>query len=342
MRLHRVPDDPVPSDPPHVVATIGSFDGVHRGHRLVIGRAIQRAAELGAQCAVVTFDPHPRSVIRPDAPLHLLSALDEKIALIEDMGVEHCLVWRFDPSVRDLSPEAFIALLNERVRLRALIHGPGFALGRARSGTPALLAKIGAQAGFSVEAAAVAPAHFGLLSAPPPGEVIPAPVVSSTAIRKLVLSGQVQAAERALGRLPTLLGTVVHGEHMGRQLGFPTANLDLQGPLAVPDDGVYAAWADVEPFTGATRRYAAAVSIGTRPQFGGLRRVIEAYLLDFSGDLYGKRLRLHFTARLRGQRTFTGVEALVAQIGEDVRCVCELLTETRQWRTDELLAAADG
>jgi riboflavin kinase/FMN adenylyltransferase len=214
--------------------------------------------------------------------------------------------------------------------LRQLLHGPGFALGKGREGTPELLERIGQQMGFDLD------------------EVIPyvqpaKGILSSTVIRGLIADGQVQAAARGLGRAPTLTGTVVEGEKIGRTLGFPTANQSLDGPLAVPADGVYACWAEVAPFTAAVRRYAAAVSIGTRPTFDGETRAVEAYLLDFAGDLYGQKMRLHFVARLRGQERFDNIAALIAQMRRDVATARGVLRDAPEsGDVEHLDLAADG
>lgn len=338
MRLTRVPQDPPPVRPPEVVATIGKFDGVHRGHRVLIGRVVERAAQLGVQSAVVTFDPHPTRVLRPHVPLHLLSTVADRAELCEQLGVDHVLVWRFDRQTQHTSAEQFLEQLNQRVRVRRLVHGPGFAIGYRRQGTAAVLAEIGGWLGFDVEE--VAPvaterSHGGSSHQAPDGQL-----VTSTAIRAMVEAGQVQRAAQALARDPALTGTVVEGEKVGRTLGFPTANLHVDEPLAIPADGVYAAWAELAPYTPRAQRLPAAVSIGTRPQFGGERRVVEAFLLDFAGNLYGRRLRLHFVARLRGQQRFDNVPALVAQMRQDVDVTRRLLQADQADESAEL--AADG
>jgi riboflavin kinase / FMN adenylyltransferase len=313
MRLTRVPDDPPPLRPPEVVATIGNFDGVHRGHRALIGRLIERAATLGVESAVVTFDPHPLLVIRPQSAPRLLSTVDEKAELFGDLAVDNVLVWRFDGALQQTGAREFLEQLRRWVRLRRLIFGPGFALGKGREGTPDMLRRLGQEMGFDLEE--VTP----FVSEPATG------VVSSTAIRRQLAAGEVQRAAQGLGRLPTVTGTVVAGERVGRTLGFPTANVRSEGDLAVPADGVYAGWAEVAPFTPAARRFPAAISIGTRPTFDGESRVVEAYLLDFAGDLYGQRLRLHFVARLRGQERFDSLPALVAQMQRDVATARDVL-----------------
>ena len=248
MRLTRVPDDPPPLRPPEVVATIGNFDGVHRGHRALIGRLIERAATLGVESAVVTFDPHPLLVIRPQAAPRLLSTVDEKAELFGALAVDNLLVCRFDGALQQTGAREFLQQLGRWVRLRRLIFGPGFALGKGREGTTEVLRQLGQEMGFDLEE--VTP----FVSEPATGHV------SSTAIRHQLAAGEVQRAAQGLGRYPTVTGTVIAGERVGRTLGFPTANVQGEGDLAVPADGVYAGWAEVAPFTpppGATRRRSA-------------------------------------------------------------------------------------
>ncbi|HET7769452.1 MAG TPA: bifunctional riboflavin kinase/FAD synthetase [Chloroflexota bacterium] len=301
-----MPDAPPPTGAlPDVAATIGSFDGVHLGHRALLDVVARRAAEGTLSTAVITFDPHPRRVLRPDAPLKLISPLDERLSLFAAVGVHLVLVWRFDERLRSLSPEQFLDELGRYVTLRHLVHGPGFALGRARAGTPEALAALGQQRGFTVEEV---PLRHLEGSAP----------VTSTRVREAIEAGEVAAATEALGRGPTLTGVVVEGEKVGRTLGFPTANLRLDSDVVVPADGVYAAWAELHPFTPHAETHPAAVSIGERPTFHGRRRVVEASLLDFDGDLYGQTLRLHFVTRLRGQERFTSADALINQMHRDV------------------------
>ncbi len=236
-----------------------------------------------------------------------------------------------------MGAEGFLEQLNQRLRLRRLLVGPRFALGRGRHGTVEVIRAIGARLGFDVEEVSpyVEPRPLGPAGAAPRG----AGPLSSTAIRALIAAGQVGRAGRALGRPPTLTGVVVSGEQVGRTLGYPTANLSLSASLAVPADGVYAAWAEVAPFTPGAQRFPAAVSIGMRPTFGGQQRQVEAYLLDFSGDLYGTTMRLHFVARLRGQERFVRLEDLVAQMRRDVETTQALLVAESE---DVAPIAADG
>jgi riboflavin kinase/FMN adenylyltransferase len=257
---------------------------------------------------VITFDPHPRRVLRPEAPLRLISSLDERLVLFAEAGLDYVLVWRFDAALRALSPSEFLDALGRYVTLRHLVHGPGFALGKGRAGTPDVLAALGRVRGFTVE-------EVGLQRLNGPTGTTP---VTSTGVRDSIEDGRVREAAQALGREPTLAGIVVEGEKIGRTLGFPTANLSLDPQLVVPADGVYAARAELSPFTPHAITHSAAVSIGERPTFDGRRRVVEAYLLDFDGDLYGQTLRLHFVERLRGQERFDSIGALIEQMTRDV------------------------
>jgi len=301
----RLPGAPADQLPPAVAATIGNFDGMHRGHRALLEVVCRRARERRLQTAVVTFDPHPRLVLRPDAPLKLISTLEERLALFGEVGVQHVIVWRFDEALRSLDSDQFLDALGQHVTLRYLVHGPGFALGRGRAGTPDVLAALGRMRGFSIEEIDL---H----------RLDGQQAVTSTSVREAVEAGKIQDASQALGRAPTLSGTVVEGEKVGRTLGYPTANLALDPQVVVPADGVYAAWAELRPFTPSAVRIPAAVSIGERPTFDGRRRVVEAYLLDYDGDLYGQPMRLHFVYRLRGQERFDSVAALTEQMARDV------------------------
>lgn len=344
MRVWRVDADAPPSKRPPVVAAIGNFDGLHRGHRALVGTVVQRAAELGVQSAIITFDPHPRVVLQPHVPLTLLSTLEDKAELLEQLGIDHLVVFHFDRALQMTSAPEFIERVSQWVDLRHLVHGPGVGVGRNREGTAEVLAKIGRERGFSVEEIRplrVPAGHLTLM-----GDGVPhaareshAPV-TSTAIRELVAEGRIRRATEALTRRPTVTGVVEEGEKVGRTLGFPTANLRVADQQAVPSDGVYAAWAEVRPYTKSSMRHPAAVSIGMRPQFDGRRRVVEAHLLDFQGDLYGQTVRLHFEARLRGQQKFTSVDELVRQIEADVAATRTLLTAPAAGESD--LIAADG
>jgi riboflavin kinase/FMN adenylyltransferase len=272
--------------PRHVA--VGEFDGVHLAHREVIE---------GAD-TVLTFEPHPRTVVAPDSAPKLLTSLETKADLIAALGVQELVVIPFDGTFAAQSPEAFIEHeLIGRLDARVVSVGENFRFGHRAKGDADLLR---AQTAFETRVAKLVELD---------GEVI-----SSTHIRGLVSAGDVAAAARFLGAPFEMRGIVAHGDKRGRTLGFPTANLVPNPKLVVPDHGVYACRAEVPGDT-----YLAAVNVGVRPTFKtGRGLLVEAYLLDFSGDLYGLPLRLEFLERLRGEKRFESVDALVRQIGRDV------------------------
>jgi riboflavin kinase/FMN adenylyltransferase len=283
------------------VVTIGVFDGVHRGHQEIIGHTVKRARELGVQSVVVTFDPHPSEVVRPGSHPPVLTEPARKAELIEQLGVDVLCVLPFTLEFSRLSAEAFVHdVLVAHLHAALIVVGENFRFGHRAAGDIDLLRRLGRTFGFAVEGA--------------PLVADDSTVFSSTYIRSCVDAGDVTAAARALGRPHRLEGVVVRGDGRGREIGFPTANLLTGQYAAVPADGVYAAWL----VRGRGERLPAAVSIGTNPTFSGRERRVEAYVLDFDGDLYGERLALDFVSRLREMRTYTGVEPLVAQIREDV------------------------
>ena len=278
------------------VVTIGVFDGVHRGHQQIIGHAVKRAGELGVESVVVTFDPHPSEVVRPGSHPAVLTEPARKAELIEALGVDVLCVIPFTAAFSQLPAEEFVHdLLVERLHAALVVVGENFRFGHRALGDVALLRRLGRTFGFGVEDASLVADD--------------STVFSSTYIRACVDAGDVAAAARALGRPHRVEGVVVRGDQRGRELGYPTANLYVSPNVAVPADGVYAGRLDT---------LAAAVSVGTNPTFSGPDRRIEAFVLDFSGDLYGRRVGLDFVSRLREQRTYAGIEPLVAQIAEDV------------------------
>jgi riboflavin kinase/FMN adenylyltransferase len=284
------------------VTTIGVFDGVHRGHQQVIGHVVKRAGELGVQSVVLTFDPHPSEVVRPGSHPAVLSEPSRKAELIEALGVDVLCVIPFTVEYSRLSPEAFVHdALVEHLHTALIVVGENFRFGHKAAGDLQLLHRLGRTFGFGVEGAPLV-ADEGT-------------VFSSTYIRACVDAGDVVAASRALGRPHRVEGVVVRGDQRGRELGFPTANLLTSANAAVPADGIYAAWVtrdrDGVP-------HPAAVSIGTNPTFSGKERRVESYILDFAGDIYGERIAVDFVERLREQRAYTGAEALVEQIHDDV------------------------
>ena len=275
-----------PSDLPEArrAVAVGTFDGVHRGHVQVI----EAARSAGLRTGVVTFDPHPRIVL--GGQVELLATLQRRLELFEEAGVEDVLVLRFDARLAALLPEEFAERMLRGIGAETVAAGETFRFGRGREGDLALLERLG----FDVR-------RVPLVER-----------VSSSRVREVVHAGEVERAATLLGRPPEVEGVVVRGDGRGRELGFPTANLDLPEGLLVPPDGVYAGW---------TRDRRAAVSIGTNPHFDGVERRVEAHLLDFDGDLYGDRLVVEIWSRLREQRRFDSLEELVAAIGDDVERV---------------------
>jgi riboflavin kinase/FMN adenylyltransferase len=263
------------------VAAIGSFDGVHRGHR----RVLETARAAGTPVTVVTFWPHPRLVL--GNRVELLSTLERRIELLEEAGVDEVLVVEFTPELAAREPVEFAESLLRQIGARIIVVGESFRFGRAAAGDPALLRRLG----FDVR---TVPTLEG---------------VSSTNVRSLLRDGDVVAAARLLGRPPELEGEVVLGDQRGGTLGYPTANLSVPAELLVPAYGIYA---------GAALDHRAAISIGVNPHYGGDERRIEPHLLDFDGDLYGRRLVVELWRRLREERAFSSEDELVAQITRDV------------------------
>ncbi|MFD2764603.1 bifunctional riboflavin kinase/FAD synthetase [Micromonospora eburnea] len=283
------------------VVTIGVFDGVHKGHQATIGHAVAHARELGVKSVVVTFDPHPAEVVRPGSHPAVLTEPARKAELVEALGVDVLCVVPFTPEFSRLPAEAFVHdILVEHLHAAEVVVGDNFRFGHKAAGDVALLERLGRTFGFGVEGAPLV-AEAGT-------------VFSSTYIRSCVDAGDVAAAAVALGRPHRVEGVVVRGDQRGRELGYPTANLLTHRYAAVPADGVYAA----RLVRRGREPLAAAVSIGTNPTFSGRERRVEAYVLDFTGDLYGERLALDFVAHLREQRTYDSIEPLLAQIAEDV------------------------
>jgi riboflavin kinase / FMN adenylyltransferase len=282
------------------VVTIGVFDGVHRGHQEIIGHTVKTARDLGLQSVVVTFDPHPSEVVRPGSHPAILTEPARKAELIEALGVDVLCVVPFTVDFSHLPAEAFVHdVLVEHLHAARVVVGDNFRFGHKAAGDVALLARLGRTFGFSVT-------HAPLVT----GDGTP---FSSTYIRSCVDAGDVSTAAAALGRAHRLEGVVVRGDQRGREIGFPTANLLVGRYAAVPADGVYACWLHRRD-----ERVMAAVSIGTNPTFNGRERRVEAYALDFDGDLYGERISLDFVRRLREMRTYQGIDPLVEQIRQDV------------------------
>ncbi|MDQ6726988.1 MAG: bifunctional riboflavin kinase/FAD synthetase [Actinomycetota bacterium] len=291
--------------PAGTAVTIGAYDGLHRGHQYVIGRLRGMAAAAGLDSVVLTFDRHPAAVVRPDSAPLLLTDLEQKVELLASTGIDHTVVLHFDEARSQEEPEDFVRdVLVSALRARIVVVGEDFHFGRRRRGNVALLADMGASLGFEVVHLPLMPVADG------------APPMSSTAIRRLLETGDVAGAAAQLGRPHQVRGPVEQGDQRGRELGYPTANVAVPADILLPAAGVYAGWY-VHPDGS---HHAAAISVGRRPMFHGAGSpvVLEAYLLDFSGDLYGQRGAVAFVRHLRDEERFESVDALVEQMGRDV------------------------
>ena len=301
------------------VVTIGVFDGVHRGHQVIIGAAVERARALGLPSVVVTFDPHPSEVVRPGSHPPLLSGQHLKAQLLEGLGVDVMCVLPFTLDFSRLAPDDFVhAVLVERLHARVVLVGENFRYGQRAAGDVASLTAAGRRFGFSVEGV--------------PLQGSEETTWSSTYVRSCVDAGDVEGAAAALGRDHRIDGVVVRGDQRGRDLGYPTANLQPLAHSAVPADGVYAGRLIRGPGpAGAAASSAvalpAAISIGTNPTFAGRERRVEAYVLDAEPglDLYGEQVGLSFAARLRETVRFDGIEPLLVQMAADVQRTREVL-----------------
>ncbi len=295
--------DPTPS-----VVTIGNFDGVHRGHQVLLRRTVDGATARGLRSVAVTFDPHPVALLRPELAPPLLQTLDERCRQLRAAGADLVLVLPFTRELAALTPAAFVErVLAGPLQARRVVVGTNFRFGNRAAGDVVTLVQEGEEHGFEVEAVTL----LELGGVP----------ISSSAVREHLQAGDVGWARLALGRAPRIAGTVVRGDARGRAIGFPTANLDVPDGLVLPADGVYAGHVEL-----AGVRHPAVVNVGVRPTFDGQRRTVEAHLLDLDLDLYGRQLALDLEHRIRGERRFDGVEALVAQITADAARSRELLT----------------
>ncbi len=297
------------------VLTIGAFDGLHLGHQELLRRLIRRARQTERISGVLTFDPLPRAVLDPITNTTCLITTEDKIKLLEKWGVDLLVILPFTRELANTSARRFVQMLCEHLHMTELWVGWNFALGHRRTGNVSALKKLGEAMGF----------HLHVIEPVSDGEV----VISSTAIRNLIAEGRVREAAEMLGRYHQVKGLVVPGEGRGKQLGFPTANLQLPEHCAVPAVGVYAVYAIISG-----KCYPAVVNIGFRPTFGAgernavppsVERVMEVHLLRFDGDLYGEQITIQFVERLRKERRFSDADALCRQIKKDVARAQEIL-----------------
>lgn len=284
------------------VLTVGNFDGVHRAHQYLLKHA-KTLAGTSLPLVVMTFEPHPLTIIAPHRAPHRLTPPDERLRWFEICGADVVVVVRSDPALLAMTAADFVEhVLVSRFRPKHVIEGPTFGFGRDRTGTNELLAALGVRFGFAAHV--VPPLYLPVDGAER--------AISSSLVRECLVAGRLDIANAALGRPYALIGRVIPGDARGRTLGFPTANLDC-GDQLIPADGVYAAFAHTP-----SGRFSAAVNIGAARTFGGADRRIEAHLLDFNGDLYDASLRLELLKFLRNQRTFASADALKTQVMRDL------------------------
>jgi riboflavin kinase / FMN adenylyltransferase len=295
--------DAVPSGWGRSVVIVGVFDGVHRGHQQLIGAAVAAGRARGLPIVLVTFDPHPREVVRPGSHPARLTGLRRRADLVAELGVDAFLVLPFTTELAHRSPAEFAhEVLVDRLHAAVVLVGANFTFGHRAAGTVAVLTELGTRFGFAVEGVPLATDGAG-------DHV----TFSSTYVRACIDAGDVEAAAAALGRPHRVEGVVVHGYRRGRTLGFPTANVATPPYTALPADGVYAGH-----FVLGARRLPAAISVGSNPTFSGTVRTVEAYVLDVDEDFYGHEVGVDFVARLRGQERYDDLDALAAAIDGDV------------------------
>jgi riboflavin kinase/FMN adenylyltransferase len=288
------------------ILAIGTFDGVHRGHQYLLCQAADRARALGFQSIVITFDPLPAVVLRPEAAPPQLTDAHEKIELIARLGIDICIVQHFTSEFAQLSADQFLTLVLAHIDVREIWMGTDFAFGHNREGDVQYLSRAANTLGFALHII--------------PRQRLNGIPISSTQIRELLLGGDIRGATNLLGYYPLLSGTVVHGAGRGRPLGYPTANIAPAPRHIIPPPGVYAGYTRI-----ADDRYPSAISIGHNPTFGHNPLSVESHILDFDGELWGQRLTLEFVERTRDEITFDSVEALVQRMDRDVVEIREVL-----------------
>jgi len=282
-----------------MLLTIGVFDGVHLGHKYLISRLKELALKQGLASGVVTFRQHPQEVLSPQTRLPFLTNLEQRVNLLKSEGVDAIIPLSFTAELAKLSARQFLGLLKKHLRMSGVVIGPDFALGRNREGDSETLRRLGQEMGFGVTVV--------------PPVIIDGEVVSSTAIRKALAKGDMKRVQKLTGRPFSLHGRVVPGVGRGVQLGFPTANLEIEPEQALPPDGVYVSQARIDD-----QSYSSVTNIGKRPTFGTSERMVEVYLLDYHGELYGRELEIDILERLRGEKKFDTAEELKKQIAQDV------------------------
>ena len=307
MNFHQLLADAAPNK--ETVLTVGVFDGVHLGHRHLLQQLVQ-LSKPRLLPGVLTFSNHPITVLRPGTHVGYLTSSKQKAQLLKDQGVDLVVSLEFTTEFSQVTAGDFVKMLVDSLHMRGLVLGPDTALGRNREGDFEFLREVGDKLGFWVET--VEPL------------VLDSVVVKSRSIRESISLGEVAACAKLLDRNYSLQGQVVIGDRRGTDLGFPTANLDIDSEIVLPGDGIYATWAFVDGV-----RYASATSIGVRPTFGLSERLLEVHVMDFEQDIYGKSMCVEFVGKLRDQETFQSVEELVNQINQDVTDSRKVLAQDR-------------
>lgn len=291
------------------IITLGAFDGIHLGHQALINRAIQLANDLGLPSALVTFDPHPKKVLQPHIPIALLTPLEEKINFLKNFELSEMIIIPFTKALAELSAELFVEkYLIDYLHIRGLVVGFNFRFGRNRAGTPELLQNLGKAYGFQVEI--IPPLTFD-------GRRI-----SSTAIREFLKEGRIEEANKLLGRPYSLVGKVIRGKGRGKELGFPTANLELPKEKLIPATGVYAVWVVIDGV-----RYPGALNIGYKPTFNDRELTVEVHVLNCNSplNLYDKKITVELIKFVRGEKKFPSADALISQIRQDCLQIRKIL-----------------
>ena len=291
------------------VVTIGVFDGVHKGHQHLIRRLVEEARATNRLAVVLTFFPHPDVVLRGLTGRYYLTTPEQRAEYLGELGVDTVITLPFNQEMRQMRAATFVDTLMERLKLSSLWVGSDFAMGYQREGNVAFLKAQGEEKGFSLHMIDLIVAETD-------------DTISSTSIREALLAGEVEKARAWLGRSYALTGEVVHGDHRGRELGFPTANIHVWEEQVIPANGIYAGWAIL-----ANERFMAATSVGIRPQFDGDDVRVEAYILDFDRMIYGQQLTFSFERYLRPEMKFDSLDGLLVQIRADVQTSREYLTQ---------------
>ena len=290
------------------VITIGVFDGVHVGHAHLIRSVIQEATLKGFLSCVVTFKNHPKTILVPEFRANYILDFEDRVTRLKELGVDLVVPITFDLDLANLPAKQFLSRISRHLSMKTLIVGPDFAMGHNRDGNLTTLPIISRELGFTFEVVDLLKKNDN--------------AVNSTVIRNHIMIGDIEPVSQMLGRNFSIAGTIVHGLKRGADLGFPTANIEIDNGCIVPGDGIYATWAQL-----GSDRYMAATSIGTRPTFGEGGRTIEAHILDFSDNIYSKPIKMEFVKRLRGEEKYETVEGLIEQIAKDVQNTRAILTE---------------